>query len=452
MLASSTLRTDAIESAEDAVNRDTSLAAEGPSRETFDVLGVGFGPANLALAAALQEEEAIGAWGGCEGFAWHPGMLLEGATMQVSFLKDLVTMRNPTSRFSFVAHLHAAGRLTDFINSGTMYPLRQEFHLYLERVASHFSHRVRYGMEVTAVRPVHEDGLVTHLEVDARGPGDEMKRLRARNVIIGTGLTPRVPDGASLSERVWHSDELLPRLKAWPGDPPRTFVVVGAGQSAAEVVAYLHNEYREAEVHSVVSRMGFSATDDSPLGNRVFDPAAVDAFYEAPQDVKDRLLKYHASTNYSVVDSALVKRLNDIALGESFNGSRRLVLHSASRVEGVTDSGAGLVVDIQRLPSCAVSPLLADVLVYATGYAPSDPTSLFSDLAGVYSSNGSGRFHLRRDYRVAAPASVRCGLYVHGAAAEPSHGIGSSLLSNVAVRAGEIVASIVAHEPAAARV
>lgn len=432
------------------------------SPEPVDILGVGFGPANLALATALQEEQASGVLEDHarevvfldrqKSFAWHPGMLLEGATMQVSFLKDLVTMRNPTSRFSFVAYLHAAGRLTDFINSGTVYPLRQEFHRYLEHVASQFSHQVRYDTEVKAMRPVWQDGLVTHVDVDACGPGAQMKAFRARNVVIAAGLTPRVPEGASLSERVWHSDELLPRLGAWRGDPPKAFVVVGAGQSAAEVVAYLHDTYRDAQVHSIISRMGFTATDESPLGNRVFDPAAVDAFFEAPQHVRDRLFEYHAGTNYSVVDNALIQRLHDVAMSESLNGHQRLVLHSASRVHAVVESPGGLTVDIQRLASSAVSPMRADALVYATGYAPSDPAKFLGDLQGAYGGEGDDQLRLERDYRVAAPDSVRCGLYVHGAAAEPSHGIGSSLLSNVAVRAGEIVSSIGAHESAAARV
>lgn len=438
------------------MNPTAARNGQGPPRETVDVLGVGFGPANLALAAALKEEQDAGALGDSarsvvfldrqEDFAWHPGMLLDGATMQVSFLKDLVTMRNPTSPFSFVAHLHEAGRLVEFINSGTVYPLRHEFHLYLERVASRFRHLVRYGTEVTAIRPMQREGVVTHLDVDAQGPDGRSVGFRARNVVIATGLKPRLPHGASLSQRVWHSEELLPRLEAWRGDPPDTFVVVGAGQSAAEVVIHLHDNYREAEVHSVMSRMGFCATDESPLGNRVFDPAAVDDFYEAPQRVKDQLLRYHAATNYSAAENVLIQRLHEIEMSESLQGRRRLVMHGVSRIEGVAEDPEGLTVEVQRLSSSDVSPLRADVLVYATGYVPSDPTVFFHDLDRVYERDEDGRLRLRRDYRVQAPDSVECGLYVHGAAAEPSHGISSSLLSNVAVRAGEIISSIASHE------
>nr|WP_238356691.1 SidA/IucD/PvdA family monooxygenase [Kribbella italica] len=56
------------------------------------------------------------------GFGWHRGMLIEDATMQVSFLKDLVTLRNPASEFTFLTYLHSKGRLVDFINHKTLFP------------------------------------------------------------------------------------------------------------------------------------------------------------------------------------------------------------------------------------------------------------------------------------------------------------------------------------------
>jgi L-ornithine N5-oxygenase len=77
-------------------------------------------------------------------------MLLDDATMQVSFVKDLVTMRDPTSDFSFLAYLHKKGRLVDFINHKILYPLRVEFHDYLEWAASRVDHLVHYDARPTA--------------------------------------------------------------------------------------------------------------------------------------------------------------------------------------------------------------------------------------------------------------------------------------------------------------
>src|SRR5689334_11511943 len=96
-------------------------------RSVHDLVGVGFGPSNLALAIAIAEHNAeLPPTPGTRpvtaafverqrGFGWHRGMLLEDATMQVSFLKDLVTLRNPKSDFSFLCYLQSRDRLIDFI-------------------------------------------------------------------------------------------------------------------------------------------------------------------------------------------------------------------------------------------------------------------------------------------------------------------------------------------------
>ena len=81
-------------------------------------------------------------------------MLLDDATMQVSFLKDLVTLRNPTSEFTFLKYLHSRGRLVDFINHKSLFPLRVEFHDYFTWAADQVAGLVSYGSEVVGVRPV----------------------------------------------------------------------------------------------------------------------------------------------------------------------------------------------------------------------------------------------------------------------------------------------------------
>src|SRR6185295_13431528 len=101
-------------------------------------------------------------------FGWHTGMLIPGATMQISFLKDLVTQRNPQSEFTFLNYLVERGRLTEFINFKTFFPTRLEFHDYLVWAAEKVTVPVRYGSRVTSVRDV--DG-VFHVEVTGAHAG-----------------------------------------------------------------------------------------------------------------------------------------------------------------------------------------------------------------------------------------------------------------------------------------
>ena len=217
-------------------------------------------------------------------------MLIEDATMQVSFLKDLVTTRNPSSDFSFLSYLHHVDRLHDFINHKTLFPLRQEFHDYMAWCAGRVQDQVRYGQEVVEVLPVHSGERITHLDVVSRDAAGERTVLRARNVVFGPGLRPRMPEGVEQSARIWHNEYLLTRLDELPSKAdPRSFVVVGAGQSAAEAADHLHQRFPRAQVHAVLSRYGYSPSDDSPFANRIFDPEAVDAFHSAPEDVKQQL-------------------------------------------------------------------------------------------------------------------------------------------------------------------
>ncbi|HEY8481788.1 MAG TPA: lysine N(6)-hydroxylase/L-ornithine N(5)-oxygenase family protein [Spirillospora sp.] len=413
-----------------------------------DLVGIGFGPSNLALAIALRERQEQGGEAidavfleKQPRFGWHRGMLIEGTTMQVSFLKDLVTLRNPSSRFSFLSYLKDRGRLPDFINHKTMFPSRAEFHDYLDWAASAFADRVEYGSEVVGVTPVTVGGAVEYLDVTVRqgGCSDELTTRRTRNLVVAAGLEPVMPEDAVTSEHVWHSEELLDRV---PGlRDPRCLVVVGAGQSAAEVTDYLHRTFTSAEVCAVFAKYGYTPADDSSFANRIFDPMAVDHFFTAPDEVKRTMMDYHRSTNYSVVDLDLIDELYRRHYQEKVTGRERLRILNASRVVDVTPGGNGVRVTVEFLPTGERIVLDADALVYATGYRPCDPLTLLGE-AGEYCTRlPGGGVRVERDYSVHADASMKCGIYVQGAT-EHTHGIGSTLLSNTAVRAGEIAASV----------
>ncbi|MGW9476834.1 lysine N(6)-hydroxylase/L-ornithine N(5)-oxygenase family protein [Saccharomonospora azurea] len=414
-------------------------------REVLDLLGIGFGPANLALAiavsehnSAVDERERVRAafLERQEAFGWHRGMLIDDATMQVSFLKDLVTMRNPASDFSFLSYLHEQGRLVDFVNHKTLFPLRVEFHDYFRWAAARVDDLVSYGVEVVAVRPVVEEGELVRFDVSTR---DGTVRS-ARNLVVATGLVPSLPDGLTTSEHVWHSSGLLHNVDGV--EEVSRFVVIGAGQSAAEVTAMLHERFAEAEVCAVFSRYGYSPSDDSPFANRVFDPAAVDEFHAAPQEVRDRLLAYHANTNYSVVDLELIEDLYRRHYRETVLGQQRLRVLNTSRVAEVVETGDGARVTVESLTTGERTVLDADVVVCATGYRPGDVTALFGDAAAVFRRDDEGRPLVARDYRMLTDLGGDAAVYVQGGATEHSHGITSSLLSNNAVRSQEILDSV----------
>ncbi|WP_328956988.1 lysine N(6)-hydroxylase/L-ornithine N(5)-oxygenase family protein [Kitasatospora purpeofusca] len=430
---------------------DEASAGADPNPAPYDVIGVGFGPSNLALAVALAEHGGHRDGGPLRAvflerrpsFGWHPGMLIEDATMQVSFLKDLATMRNPVSSYGFLTYLQERGRLVDFINHKEFFPSRVEFHDYLEWAAARFTDLVEYRTEAVAVRPVLRGDEVVAFDVVSRGPAGEHTR-RTRNLVVASGLVPQLPPGVERSERVWHSAELLDRLPGLEGTGPRSFAVVGAGQSAAEVAGHLHGRFPDAAVHAVVPRYGYSPADDSPFANRIFDPDAVDAFFGAAPSVKEKFFEYHANTNYSVVDLDVINDLYRRSYQESVRGERRLHVHNMSRVTSLGRGPDGRPrLEVEYLPDGRGTSLDVDVAVFATGYRQMDPAPLLGPVADLCKRDSNGRLRVGRDYRVETGADTSAGLYLQGGT-EHTHGISSSLLSNLAVRAWEIVESITA--------
>ncbi|MEU8959170.1 lysine N(6)-hydroxylase/L-ornithine N(5)-oxygenase family protein [Streptomyces sp. NPDC048518] len=421
----------------------------GDAPLVHDLIGIGFGPSNVAMAIALSEhnagvgrEETVTAhfFEQQPRFGWHRGMLIDDATMQVSFLKDLVTQRNPTSEFSFLCYLKSKGRLTDFINHKNLFPLRVEFHDYLEWAAAKVDDQVSYGHEVVGVTPHHRDGVVEYLDVTVRS-AEGLAVHRARNLVVGTGLRPLMPEGVERGERVWHNSDLLTKVDSLEGTAPSRFVVVGAGQSAAENVAYLHRRFPDAEVCAVFSRYGYSPADDSSFANRIFDPDAVDEYFAAPEGVKRRLMDYHGNTNYSVVDIDLIDDLYREMYREKVLGTERLRFINVSRLTGVKETDDGARATVTSLVTGEETSLDADVVVFATGYSPADPVGILGEVADHCLRDEEGRVRVERDYRIATDPELRCGIYLQGGT-EHTHGITSSLLSNIAIRVGEILDSL----------
>ncbi len=221
-----------------------------------DLIGVGFGPSNIALAIALQERAQ--AQGALEvlfldkqgDYRWHGNTLVSQSELQISFLKDLVSLRNPTSPYSFVNYLHKHDRLVDFINLGTFYPCRMEFNDYLRWVASHFQEQSRYGEEVLRIEPMLSAG-------HGRGAAGDLAQRRRR----GTGAHHPRPGGQSRRHPaypagvpcahgrrpVFHHSQYLEHMAKQPcsSGKPMKIAIIGGGQSAA---GGLHRPQRQLPV------------------------------------------------------------------------------------------------------------------------------------------------------------------------------------------------------------
>ncbi|MGW1728815.1 lysine N(6)-hydroxylase/L-ornithine N(5)-oxygenase family protein [Streptomyces sp. NPDC002306] len=420
--------------------------------DTYDVVGIGFGPSNLSLAISLEEHHANVLTNPVTSaffekqpqFGWHRNMLLPSATMQISFLKDLVTFRNPVSRFSFISFLHAHGRLAQFVNRKDFFPTRQEFHQYLEWAESNMTNVVTYSSAVTAIRrPEPGSGAAPGcVQVEIRDTGDgSVRQVNAHNVVISTGLQPRMPEGVERDERVWHSSQFLSKYREADPARLRSVAVVGAGQSAAEITKFLHAQLPHAQVHAVFPSYGYSIADDTPFANQIFDAEAVDDYYHGNTATREAFWRYHRNTNYGVVDDADIRALYQIAYDEDVSGTKRLHFHNQTKVKSVVRDPHTARVLLQRLDG-RQRELDVDAIVFATGYATMDPTPLLGDLDRHCLRDEDGRHRVTRGYRLVTTPELTCGIYLQGGT-EHTHGLTSSLLSNIAVRSGEIADAVV---------
>ncbi|MFE4464222.1 lysine N(6)-hydroxylase/L-ornithine N(5)-oxygenase family protein [Oerskovia sp. NPDC056781] len=427
-----------------------------------DVLGLGFGPSNMALAIAVEEHNTTSDEPLRAVFherqatsRWHHGMLFEDAHMQVAFAKDLVTLRNPTSDYSFLAFLHEQGRLVDFLNRGSFAPLRVEFAAYLRWAAARLAGFTRYGSSVESVTPVRDGGRVVAFDVTVAGEHGP-STTRARDVVVAAGLQPRLPAGVAESGRVWHNQRYLDRVALVDHDVRRA-VVVGAGQSAAEIMIDLYDRFPGAEVHSVSRRYGFSPSDSTPYANSVFDPGAVDVFYDAPPAGRAQLMAHHRNTNYSVVAEDTIRTLHEREYRDRWLGRGRLHWHRCTEVLDVRDTSDGPVGSPVGSPvggpvaltlaenlTGTTAVLDADLVVLATGYRPLDPATLLGGATDLLGRDADGALDLHRDHRARLTEPADAGLYLVGQS-EHSHGLASTLLSTLGVRAGEVLASVLAR-------
>jgi len=414
----------------------------------FDVIGIGFGPSNVALAIALEEHDIPQSALFLEksrDFAWHPGMLLPDATMQVSFLKDLANPRNPRSRFTFVNYLHQKSRLMDFVNLKTFFPSRTEFHDYFSWCAEAFRDRVLYGQMVTRIEVVGSCEIGGPLyRVTALEDGVVHQYL-ARTIAHSCGLEPVLPHGIETSDRVFHNHYLLSRLEKAQVAKGSHIVVAGGGQSAAEICEYLLGLDPSLSVTAVVSRFGYVPADDSPFVNQIFDPEHVDSFFNATDDGRRRILDQHAATNYAVADLDVIERLYWTWYQDKVTERRRFRLQRCSRLLSADKHESGVSLRLKDLSRDEDLAIEADYLVCATGFRPRSPLALMApDLAGRILTDDIGMPRLGRDHRLKTDDPGVPPLFCIGTG-EASHGLSATLISNMAIRAGELADTITAH-------
>ncbi|HEY3734341.1 MAG TPA: SidA/IucD/PvdA family monooxygenase [Streptosporangiaceae bacterium] len=416
-----------------------------------ELLAVGAGPSNLALAVALEElapadlAENTLVIERSASVQWQQGLLLPWAKSQASFLKDLVTLRNPHSEFSFLNYLHTVGRLDDFINMGSFLPYRVEFSEYFAWVASNFSKvQLQLNTSCSSIEPRRDaSGEVTGWLTTL----DDGSVIASRYLSIGVGRDAYVPPifADVPDDRLVHSTKFVPTVTGLDKDFPYRVGVIGSAQSSAEMFRSLQDALPNAQINWIMRSIAVGAYDKTQFINELYYPSYVDNFFEATPEARQQLLLEMHKSNYAGIEPPFVEQLYTEAYLDRLGKQDRKRMITMADVTAVESTDDEVVLEITDRPTGNVSELHLDLVFLGTGFVRQMP-GLIRRLGDTL---GLEQVQTTRHYRLITGDPAASGACYLQGVNDATHGIGDALLSVIAIRAGEIVNDLLQHRAGA---
>ena len=415
------------------------------TRREVELLAVGAGPSNLGLAVALEElapelAESSLIIDRSPTIEWQSGLLLPWAKSQVSFLKDLVTLRNPRSRFTFLNFLKSTGRLDSFINMGNFTPYRLEISAYLDWVASSLTKvGVELGKDCVSIRPSRgPSGAVTGwLCTLADG-----STIASRYLVIGTGRDPNIPPVLSglPQNRVIHSTRYRPGIAGLDRHLPYRVALIGSSQSAAEVFRALRTDLPDSDVAWLIRSIGPTADPSSKFTNELYYPSYIDEFFDTPAEGRELIRQELYKTNYSCMTPAMLQSLYTDFYRDRLDHREDRRLITMTEVTAAREDDGELILELTDRRTGKVSELRRDLIFLGTGFAWRPPKLI----QGLADALGLAKVEVNRSYRMMLPEPAEAACYLQGMN-EATHGISDSLLSVLARRAQDITTDVLRH-------
>ncbi|MVP01956.1 lysine N(6)-hydroxylase/L-ornithine N(5)-oxygenase family protein [Paenibacillus lutrae] len=418
----------------------------------YDLIGIGFGPSNIALAIALEEMDVDLDFLFLEKSAnrkWQEGMLLDGSDIQNNPLRDLVTPRNPRSHYTFINYLKEVGRFFEYLNLGIHFPLRKEYALYISWVTEQFSESVKYSTQVT------------HVDMVAGKEGQKLWQIKTsageeylcRSLIVGPGRTPNIPAEFKphIGSSIFHLTEYIQKIESFNLQEDTTIAVIGASQSAVEILLDLMNRTSAAQICSIHRSFGFRLKDTSPFSDHVYFPEFIDYYYSLSRDSKQQIAVQLNNTNYSSADGDVINQLYLRLYEEKLDGKNRFRFINNTRTEEITKADKGWNLLTQEIHTKAFRQVQADVVILATGFLDFGVghkgekfPPLLERVKNALPVDEFGVIKVQRDYAVKLVGEDALPhLYLNGLC-ESTHGLGDAgSFSLVSLRSMEIAKSVV---------
>ncbi|WP_127360850.1 lysine N(6)-hydroxylase/L-ornithine N(5)-oxygenase family protein [Actinacidiphila soli] len=426
--------------------------------QPFDLLGIGIGPFNLSLAALADgiPDLRTAFYDQRLAFHWHPGLLIEGTTLQVPFLADLVTLADPASPWSFLNYLRTRDRLFPFYFAERFHIQRAEYDAYCRWVAealptTHFGHQV----DTVRWNPGRALFEVDHTQLDAHGEAEALGRTYTRNLAVGIGTAPYVPEPLRLLAEaptvpVIHSADYLKQRERLLGTPHIT--IVGSGQSGAEVfLDLLRARPAGREGLTWIARTpAFAPMEYSKLGLEQFTPDYAHFFHGLAEPVRDQLVPQQWQLHKGI-DHDTINAIHDELYRRTLDGG----WPDATLTPGVTVRTAGrmgahvIELHLEHEQQATRTRLTTNAVVLATGYRERPLDQLLAPLDPYLRRDAAGRPRVGPDHRLLFDPAVQdtgASIYVQNADRH-SHGVGAPDLGLAAWRSAVILNALTGRDP-----
>ncbi|BAB72350.1 lysine N(6)-hydroxylase/L-ornithine N(5)-oxygenase family protein [Anabaena sp. FACHB-709] len=401
----------------------------------YDLIGIGLGPFNLGLAALLEPITEIKSLflEQKPQFQWHPGLLLEGTTIQVPFLADLVTMAEPSSKFSFLSYLKAKSRLYNFYFWEEFHIPRREYNDYCQWVAKQLPN-CYFGEQVKSI-----DWDEKAQEFIVSGTNFI---YRCRNLVLGVGTVPYIPPCFRdlVSENVFHSSKFLHQKVSCR--QAKSITVIGSGQSAAEVFYELLQEQENYDYHLEwhTRSSGFFPMEYSKLGLEHFSPDYIHYFYHLQPEQRDELLTKQGLL-YKGISFNTIAKIYDLLYERSVADNYPDVkLLSGVEVKDIEPTAEGYRLTYRH--SHQHQPFIheSDRIILATGYHHATP-NFMADIRDLLQWDEKGRYKVNFDYHLSLTQDIPNRIFVQNAELH-THGIGAPDLGLGCYRNSVIINSL----------
>ncbi|TXL06510.1 hypothetical protein BMR08_15385, partial [Methylococcaceae bacterium CS2] len=403
-----------------------------PSEEV-SYLAIGVGPSNLSLAALASKHDNLNITflEKKKQFSWHEGSLLPFSNMQSSHIRDLVTLADPTNKFSFISYLHSTKKLYHFMAAEFSNIPRFEFNNYYKWAAEQLP-----GM--------HFDEWVNEVQYEEGNfrVHTSKRIILAKNLILGIGSIPYFPEHAVLDidRHAYHGTEYCKKNKETFRN--KKVVVVGGGQTGAEVFfdLFTNKTALPKELTWISRRSLFNPMEESPFHTEIFTPYFSECFYSLDLDSKEKLLAQHKLASDGVSSDILQNIYKELYFNK-YQHKEKLPPNLLINTDVVKQelNGDSFKLYIQNKVTNSTDQLDADIIIYCTGLDYKLPEFL-NPIKPMLTFEKSG-IDTHKDFSAKLPSGIKNKIYIQNGSTS-SWGVSDRNLVLGAWRSAKIINSM----------